>query len=201
MPGKETAAPRIAGRVAACLIADGADFRSREVEALNLDFAGIVGDFHAGLTRRSTSREPWYPRGTEVKNDRQISIVSLEELAEAAAAMDLPRIAPAWIGANLVLDGIPRLSRLPSGTKLLFAGSAALTVEAENGPCRVAGASIGEHFTAREGLDLLFPKLARHRRGLVASVERPGTIRQGEAVGVRLPAQWLYGVEAEQTGS
>jgi hypothetical protein len=183
----EARAARIAGTVAACLIADGADFRSRRVEALTLDFAGIVGDIHAGLTRASTSREPWYERGTEVRNDRQVSIVSVEELAEVAAAMALPEIAGEWIGANLVTAGIADLTGLPPGTRLTFAGGAVLMVEAENGPCRTAGGSIAGHFPARDGLDLLFLKEARHKRGLVASVERPGMVAAGEGFAVRLP--------------
>jgi len=183
---------KLTGTVATCLIADGGDFRSRPVEALMLDFGGIVGDFHAGRTRPSTSREPWYERGTEIKNDRQVSIVSADELAEIAVAMGLAEIAPEWIGANLVLAGIADVTLLPPGTRLFFAGGATLVVEAENGPCRTAGGSIGEHFPDREGVDLLFAKMARHKRGLVASVERPGTIRTGDTLTARLPPKRIY---------
>lgn len=172
--------------VSACLIADGGTFVSRPVASLTLDFAGIVGDLHAGFTRKSTSREPWYPRGTEIRNDRQVTIVSDAELAEVAVRMDLAEFAPGWIGANLVLSGVDGLTLLPLGTKLMFAGGATLLVEGENAPCRVAGRSISEH-AGRTGLDLLFPKLAQHKRGLVASVERPGTVRTGEACTIRLP--------------
>lgn len=177
-----------AGTVSACLIADGGDFVSRPVEALTLNFAGIVGDFHAGLTRRSTLREPWYPRGIEIRNDRQVTIVSEEELAEVATLMELPEIAPGWIGANLVLTGLPDLTLTPIGARLFFAGGATLLLEGENAPCRVAGKSIGEHLHGREGLDRLFPKLARHKRGLIASVEKPGQIHAGEGFWLRLPA-------------
>jgi hypothetical protein len=182
----------IAGNMSLCLIADGADFRSRRVASLTLEFAGIVGDNHAGVTRLSGSREPWYPRGTVIRNDRQITVVSVEELTAVAAAMDLPAISPEWIGANLVLSGLPDLSRLPRGTKVFFPDGACLNVEAENMPCRVAGRAVAEHYPRRDGLDLLFPKLARHRRGLVASVERPGTIRAGETVIARVPEQFVY---------
>jgi hypothetical protein len=193
----EDAAPggRFDSRVAQCLIADGDDLVSRPVDSLDLDFAGIVGDRHSGPTRRSTSREPWYPRGTEIRNDRQLTIVSSVELAEVARDMELPLIEPGWIGANLVFDDIPSLTALPAGTKLLFAGGVTLNIEAENGPCRVAGRSIGRHFPDRSGLDLLFPKLALNKRGVVASVEKPGRIRKGEAVTVLVPAQRLYRVE------
>lgn len=179
---------KLAGRVAQCLIADGGDFRSRGVEALDLDFAGIVGDIHAGVTRRAGSREPWYPRGTPIRNNRQVTLVSVAELAEIATAMELPRVAPEWIGANLVIDGIAALTSLPVGTRLFLAGGAVLFVEGENAPCRIAGRSIAEHCPGSEGLDLLFPKVAQHRRGLIASVERPGNVAEGQEVAVRMPA-------------
>jgi hypothetical protein len=34
----------------------------------------------------------------------------------------------------------------------------------------------------------MFPKIARHRRGLVASVEKPGRVCVGDAVRVAVPA-------------
>ena len=40
-------------------------------EQVQVDFAGFVGDQHAGLTRKSDSRTPHYARGTEIRNDRQ----------------------------------------------------------------------------------------------------------------------------------
>jgi hypothetical protein len=178
---------RVDGTVFACLIADGGTFVSRPVEKLTLDFTGVPGDYHASSTRRSTSREPWYPRGTEIRNDRQLTIVSIEELVEVAALMEIAEIAPEWIGANLVFSNIPDLTLLPHGARLMFTGGATLAVEGENAPCRVAGKSIGDHVPGREGFDLLFPKVGRGKRGLVASVERPGIIRAGETVTVRLP--------------
>ncbi|HHZ09758.1 MAG TPA: molybdenum cofactor sulfurase, partial [Rhizobiales bacterium] len=80
--------------VDAVLIATGNDFVTRAVEAIDLGFDGIAGDFHAGLTRRSGGREPWYPRGTEIRNERQLSIVAADELAQIAAGMGIAGIAP-----------------------------------------------------------------------------------------------------------
>jgi hypothetical protein len=185
----DSAARKITATVIACLIADAGTFVSRPVDALTLDFTGVPGDQHAGATRRSTSREPWYPRGTEIRNDRQLTIVSVEELADVAMLMSLDEIAPAWIGANLVLVGMEPLTLLPRGTRLMFAGGAALLVEGENAPCRVAGKSIGAYVPGSAGFDLLFPKVARHKRGVVASVEKPGTIAVGEIVVVRVPRE------------
>jgi hypothetical protein len=169
------------------VVAEGA-VASHTVGELRLDFDGVAGDRHVGATRRSTSREPWYERGTIIRNDRQISIVSAEELAVVAKAMGLPALDPRWIGANLVVAGVPDLSALLPGTRLFFPSGTTVKIEAENGPCRVAGRSIATYVPGREGLELMFPKVARHRRGLVASIERPGTIAVGESFRVRMPS-------------
>ena len=179
---------RQTGSVAACLIVEGRGVDSRPLASLSLDFNGVVGDRHAGMTRTATSREPWYPRGTTIRNDRQVSIVAAEELEAIAAAMALSALDPAWIGANLVVTGIAGLTALPPGTRLFFAGGVTLSVEGENQPCRIAGLSIGARVPDREGLDLLFPKAARHRRGLVATVGKAGTIAVGETFRADPPA-------------
>ena len=44
----------------------------------------------------------------------------------------------------------------------------------------------------REAGALLFPKVAKRLRGLVAWVEKPGRIAAGEEVSVRVPEQWIY---------
>ena len=179
-------------QVAAVLTgADEERFETSPVEALDLRLDGLAGDRHAGFTRRAGPREPWHPRGAEIRSGRQISIVSTEELEEIGRAMGLGPIAPGWIGANLQLAGVPRLSFLPTGTRLFFDGGAALVVEAQNAPCRHAGRAIARH-TERPGDELTFPKAARRLRGVVASVERAGRILPGMEVRVRLPEQWIY---------
>ena len=172
--------------------ADGAGFETHRVDTLVLGFEGIDGDRHAGATRRSGGREPWYPRRTEMRNERQVSIVARDELAEAAAAMLIEAIEPEWIGANLVISGIPSLSWLPPRSRLFFAGGATIAIDGQNAPCRAAGAAIQRQLPGREDLTLMFPRAARHRRGLVGWVEKPGLIRAGEAISVRIPEQRLY---------
>jgi hypothetical protein len=187
---------KIDGRVAGVFVAHGEDFVTEAADALQLGFTGIERDVHAGHTRRSGGREPWYPRGTEMRNERQLSIVAADELATVARRMGLAEIRPQWIGANLVLDDVPRLSMLPSGTLLFFENGATIKVDAQNGPCRIAGKSIAEHAGMADvtGGALLFPKVAKRLRGLVAWVEKPGTVTRGEAVSVRVPEQWIYRV-------
>ena len=191
-------AKKLLATVDAVLTATGEDFVTEAVEALDLGFDGIPGDFHAGVTRGSGGRAPWYPRGTEMRSERQLSSVAADELAEIAAAMGIARIEPEWIGANLVLGGVPRLSMLPSGTLLFFSGGVTIKVDAQNGPCRLAGRSVARKAGMEdvEAGALLFPKHGRRLRGLVAWVEKPGRIARGEQVSVRIPEQWIYRAEA-----
>ncbi|MER9966807.1 MOSC domain-containing protein [Mesorhizobium sp. M0060] len=187
-------ARKLAAKVAALYVAPFDHFETRVVDALQLGFDGIDGDFHAGTTRRSGGREPWYPRGTEMRNERQLSIVAAGELAIVAERMGIAEIKPEWIGANLVIEGLPHLSMLPSGTLLFFKGGATVKVDAQNGPCRIAGRSVAEHagMADHDAGALLFPKAAKRLRGLVAWVEKPGTITAGEEISVRMPEQWIY---------
>lgn len=185
-------ARRLAGTLARTLAATGEGFQTRETGELELTFDGIPGDVHAGPTRRSGGREPWYPRGTEMRNERQLSVLAADELAEIARRMNLPELRPEWIGANIVLDGLPQLSMIPPRTRLVFAGGAVLRVDGQNAPCRVAGKAIARHHPERSDLDLLFPQVAKRLRGLVAWVEKPGVIRPGEAVTAHIPEQWIY---------
>jgi len=168
------------------------EFQTDPCDRLALGFEGIAGDRHGGFTRLSGGREPWYPRGTEMCNERQVSILSLEELAQIAARMEIPELKPEWIGGNITVSGIPRLSQVPPRTRLVFEGGAVIRVDGDNAPCRVAGAAIAEHNPGRDGLDLLFPQKARRLRGLVGYVEKPGTIEAGETVTAHIPEQWIY---------
>jgi hypothetical protein len=167
---------------------------TRAVSEIALDLQGISGSRHYGFTRNAGPREPWYKRGMEMRSGRQITIVSREELIAIAAAMQVETIAPEWIGANIVVSDIPRFTLLPSGTRIVFA-EATIVVEAPNAPCRIAGRAIAKHLTpdaAPGGLDLAFPTKAKGLRGVVASVERAGTIRAGEPITVKVPPQTLW---------
>lgn len=176
----------------AVLIADGTGFVTRPVPELMLTLEGIAGDRHTGFTRKAGGREPWYPRGTPIRNDRQVSIVCPRELALVASRMAIAAVAPEWIGANLVVEGLESLTALPRGTRLVLPSGAALVVNGANAPCRHAGAEIARRENARtmperEGLDLLFPKVARGLRGVIAAVERAGQVAAGDTISVVLP--------------
>ena len=60
------------------------------VEQVQVTWDGLENDKHAGRTRPADARTPQYPRGTPILNDRQVCIVSAEELAAIASDMDIP---------------------------------------------------------------------------------------------------------------
>jgi MOSC domain-containing protein YiiM len=190
--------PQLAGRIARVLVCtERKSFVTRELSEAKVSFEGLEGDRHAGLTRRADVRTPWFPKGVPVRNTRQLSLVSSEELAQVAEALGVPRVLAAWLGANLEVAGVPRLTHLPPGTRLFFPEEAVLAVEGENEPCRGPGRVIEAHHPDLEKLASRFVKAAWQRRGLVAWVERPGVIRAGDDVRVMLPKPVTYVLPAE----
>ena len=196
-PGDERPAPyrapafRLAGHATSLYRTTGSGFETCEVAALDLGFDGLAGDRHGGLTRRAGGREPWYRRGTEIRNERQVSLLSADDLAETAAILGIPEIRPEWVGANMIVAGLSRLSWLPPRTLLMFEGGVTLKIDGDNAPCRAAGHAVARH-AGRSDIPFAYVKAARHRRGLVAWVEKPGRIEAGEAFEARVPEQWIY---------
>ncbi len=161
--------------------------RSVPLDEMPLTFAGYVGESHGGLTRPSCGRvAAQYPRGTTIRNTRQLCIVSAEEMAEVADAMGLGAMDFAWVGASLVIAGIPDLTHLPPSSRLQADSGATLVVDMENLPCKEPAVTIGKSLPGK-GRD--FTVAARGRRGVTAWVERPGTLRRGMAVRLHVPAQ------------
>lgn len=167
------------------------DFVTTAADRLDLTYEGIPGDLHAGLYRSSGAREPWYPRGTPMRNERQLSILSDEELAEVAGAMGIAALHPSWIGGNLVLSGVASLSMLPPRSILMFPSGAAIRIDGDNGPCRSSGRSIAAA-TGVGSHEFDFVKVAKHKRGLVGWVEREGAVSSGDSVKIRVWEQALY---------
>jgi hypothetical protein len=188
-------ARQLTGRIAEVLAAPGptrGDGRSVARHRLTLDFEGIVGERHRGWTRKADARVPYLKRGTEMRNTRHVSIVSVEELAEIARRLEIATCDPAWFGANLVTEGVPNLSSLPRWTKLIFPSGLILSIEDQNPPCTVTGGAIMRANPGRNDIQFAFTKLATRLRGLVASVEHPGTVEPDTVFSARLPEQWIY---------
>ena len=167
-----------------------ASLEKSETNRLELMFSGIKGDFHGGLKRKSDSRTlKQYPRNTDIRNVRQVTLVSAEELADIAVAMGIPEAKAEWLGANLVTAGIPDLSLLPPSTRLQFPSGATLVVDMENAPCRqVADVISRYHPEARSG----FVESATNKRGVTAWVEREGIVNTGDEIAIWIPPQRIY---------
>jgi len=167
-------------------------FTSNPLDALKLSYEGITGERHSGLTRKSNAREPWYDKGTQMRNEQQLSILSLEELSEVARELDIEKIEPEWLGCNICVSGIAHLSLLPPRTILMFEGGVSVRIDGDRGPCRVSGRALAEHYEGRDDLEFAFVRAAKHRRGLVGWVEIPGTINAGEKFIARIWEQCIY---------
>ena len=157
------------------------------VTEMPLSFAGFAGEVHAGLTRPSCSRVlKQHPRNTEIRNVRQLCVVSAEEMAEVARKMGLEAIDYAWVGASLVLEGIPDLTHLPPSSRLQGPDGVTLVVDMENLPCQEPAVTIEK---ARPGQGKGFKRAAEGRRGVTAWVEREGVLRLGDEMRLHIPAQ------------
>jgi len=180
---------KLVARVVSVHTGSNDDLSKEERPTIQVELDGIVGDRH-----RSYLRETWpgdkQPEGTIRRNERQWSAVSVEELAELTNELDLDRLlSPATLGANLCLEGIRQLSRLPKGTLLKFPSGAELSVEEYNPPCHDMGKQLAAKYTTGSGEPLrstAFSKAAKLTRGVVGVVEVAGTISAGDEVVVEL---------------
>lgn len=157
---------------------------------LDLSFAGARGEAHSGLTRPSCSRVlDLHPRGTEIRNTRQLSILSAEDLAAIATEIGLDRLDPAWLGASMVVQGLPDFSRLPPSARLQGPDGVTLVVDMENRPCHLPARVIEAE---SPGFGKRFKAAAQGRRGITAWVEREGRLRLGQVLRLHVPDQPVW---------
>jgi hypothetical protein len=173
------------GIVEKVLIAtDPISIASVQLKTVKVTLEGFDGDKHTGWTKPSDGRTKFYPRGTTIRNNRQISIVSMEELSEVAQNLNIPELLPEWMGANLLIKGVPELTSLKPNTRLFFSSGVTLLVTEENFPCMTMTKEICSHFSNRPDLEEAIIKTSIHKRGIVAVVELPGEIKEGDEVKV-----------------
>jgi len=173
-----------------------------EQSSIIVELDGVVGDRHRSHARAAWAGNDKQPEGTVRRNERQWSAVSVEELAEIAEAMDLVEpLTAAAIGANLCIEGVPELSRLPRGTIFRFPSDAELQVENFNPPCLDMGAKLAKTMQTRSGKPLQdtdFSKASKLLRGIVGVVEVAGIINPGDEVEVEIyeHPSWLARTDA-----
>ncbi|MBV1869179.1 MAG: MOSC domain-containing protein [Marinosulfonomonas sp.] len=164
-----------------------ASLKSTAMEEVFASFAGVSGEAHAGLTRPSDSRVlSQYPRDTEIRNVRQFSIVSAEDLRAVADAMGLAVVDPTWLGASMVIEGIPDFTYIPPTSRLQSEAGTTLTVDMENLPCHLVSKVIVDETGAG---NMPFKQAAKGRRGVTAWVEREGMLRLGDQITLHVPGQ------------
>lgn len=164
-----------------------ASLRTTPQDKITALFAGFEGEAHGGLTRPSCSRvTAQYPKGTEIKNTRQITILSAEELDQIATTMGLDHLDPALVGASMVIKGIPDLTHLPPSARLQGPDGATVTVDMANRPCVLPAKPIEEE---NPGFGAAFKPAAKDRRGVTAWVECEGVFHVGDQVRLHIPDQ------------
>ncbi len=165
-------------------------FEKSSTGRLSLKFSGPEGDCHTGLTREADSRTlVLYKRKTEIRNVRQLTLLSEEELSDIAQDLHVPEIKAEWFGANIVIRGIPDLTLLPPSTRLQFPSNATVVVDMENAPCSQIAAVVGRYYPDAQSR---LVEAATHKRGVTAWVEREGEVFNGDGVTVIVPPQRQY---------
>ena len=160
---------------------------SSRCEELSFSFAGVVGDTHEGELRKACVRvKDLHPRGVMIKNERQVTLVSEEELKVIAHRLHMAYIDEGWLGANILIRGLPDASHLPPGSRLQGPSGVTLVVDLQNHPCSIVKKTIqgatGESIVG-------FKAAAEGYRGITLFVERPGVLQIGDALALYIPTQ------------
>jgi hypothetical protein len=158
---------------------------------LRLTYAGPEGEAHAGLTRPSCARvTAQWPKGTEIRNVRQLSVISQEELDQIAKTCGLDQLDPRLLGASVVVKGIPDFSHVPPSSRLQGTDGTTIVIDMQNRPCIYPGQEIeADH----PGHGARFKTAAKGMRGVTAWVEHEGVIRCGDMLRLHVPDQkaWM----------
>ncbi len=164
-----------------------ASLRAVPTQSVEVTLDGFPGEAHGGPTRPSCLRvQTQYPVGTEIRNARQVTILSAEELAQTAGAMGLDAIDPAWVGASMVIEGIPDFTHIPPSSRLMSHGGVGLAVDMENRPCVLPGREIEQEAA---GFGARYKPAAKGRRGVTAWVEHGGRLSVGDKLVLHVPIQ------------
>ncbi len=167
-----------------------ASLRAVPVEAVDATFDGFPGEDHGGATRASCVRvKTQYPQGTEIRNVRQLTILSAEELAQTAATMGLDAIDPAWVGASMIIEGIPDFTHVPPSSRLMSDNGVGIAIDMANRPCIYPGKEIEAEAA---GFGKLYKPAAKGRRGVTAWIEHGGRLAVGDGLTLHVPDQPVW---------
>jgi hypothetical protein len=164
-----------------------ADIRSEPLTQAHAGFYGFEDDHHGGLTRASCVRVTTrHEKGTEIRNTRQLSILSAEEMAQIAADIGVEALDPILLGASIVIEGIPDFTFVPPAARLQAPNGTTIVIDVENGPCNYPAREIEKE---AQGHGKAFKAAARGKRGVTAWIEREGMLRVGDKLRLHIPDQ------------
>ena len=141
---------------------------------------GVAEDAHAGATVQHLSRMKKQP---DEPNLRQVHLIHAELLDEIAAKGFA--VAPGELGENITTRGIDLLD-LPAGTRLRR-GDAVIRITGLRNPCWQIDAF--RPGLLAEMVEKRADGSVRRKCGVMAVVERGGTVEQGAPIAVELPAE------------
>ncbi len=159
---------------------------AHDVDSLEVDYRGIVGERHQSVTRISGGRElQAYPPGTEIRSHRHLFMSCSADIAEISHRMGLD-ITPEMLGLNLVVDRADgqdfTITELPVGTVMLLADEGApkpskpplatFTSFVKQEGCGITGKLIADHY-GDPSLTRKFREITKDHRGILCSVEFP----------------------------
>jgi len=135
-----------------------------------------------------------HPRGTDIINVRQLSIVSQEEIDQIARDMGLAQLNPQWLGATMVVSGCRDFSHIPPSSRLQAQQGTTLVVDMQNHPCHQVGMTIERDLP---GQGKSFKAHAKGKRGVTAWVERPGDLALGDVLRLHCPVQRAWQADGQ----
>ena len=172
---------------------------SAPVDRLAATFAGPEGEAHGGETRPSCSRVlHLHPRDTTIRNVRQFSILSVEDLSQIAHNMGVEKLEPHWLGMTILVEGLSDFTHLPPSSRLQGPDGVTLVIDMENRPCQLPARVIEDHLP---GHGAKFKSAAKGLRGVTAWVEREGVLNLGDELRLAIPDQPIWSQLENARGS
>ena len=163
---------------------------SEPVETLAASFDGPEGEAHGGVNRPSCSRVlTMHPRNTPIRNVRQFSILSVEDLDAIAKNMGVEALKPEWLGMAMLVEGLPDFTHVPPSSRLQGPDGVTLVIDMENRPCQLPARVIEDHLP---GEGKKFKSAAKGLRGVTAWVEREGELALGDELRLAIPDQPVW---------
>lgn len=168
---------------------------SREVRKLHCFLDGVRDDRHRGFSRFSMAREiDFIQKDQEVFNLRQVTVVSERENERIAQELWIASIEATDLWANILLDWLPNLSKLPVWCIIRFSRGVFLMLTWDNFPCIVAGTQVQTATPEVLWIDKGFVKASIHRRGQTAIVYKTWVIKAWDTYEIIVPRHvqvWL----------